>query len=42
MTLFVFFPVDQTLTCYFGYYKNPKNSNKFLNNSQFIFYYFCK
>jgi hypothetical protein len=28
----------QGLTCYFGYYKNPKNLNKILNNSQPIFF----
>jgi hypothetical protein len=33
---------DQALTCYFGYYKNPKNLNKIMNNSQPIFYYLCK
>jgi hypothetical protein len=41
MTLF-FFLFDQVLTCYFGYYKNPKNLNKILNNGQIFFYYFCK
>jgi hypothetical protein len=40
--LFAFFLFDQALTCYFGYYKNPKNSNKIMNNSQLAFYYFCK